>query len=250
MIKAGGPYYLWHPDKDMHFAAVPRNGTAKDIKWFRGPAMGVGHTMNAFRTGNTLHFDATVYNGNMFTFFPVAKSGVVDYPPPSVGDGQTPVPPFLTRLSFDLAGNTSDFARAVALEDAGRDAEDWTIAYQGRPYRHGYLIVRPRMDANRTANLESAVGHIDHRPVPESVGARHESLGARAAVRAARPGRCRKGKGGCSSSSIGSTRTATTWSFSMRRRSRPVRWRRCACRSRCARRFTAAGFRRSRLKMT
>jgi carotenoid cleavage dioxygenase-like enzyme len=140
---------------------VPRYGTAKDIKWFRGPAMGVGHTMNAFRSGNTVHLDATVYDGNMFTFFPVAKNGVVDYPPPSAGDGQAPVPPILSRLSFDLDGNSGDFTRTVLARMPG-EMPRTDDRIQGRAYRHGYLIVRPRIDANRAANLESAIGHVDH----------------------------------------------------------------------------------------
>ena len=161
VIKAGGPFYRWHPEKEIHFAVVPRNGTARDILWYRGPAQGVGHTMNAFVEGNKLHFDVTAYAGNMFTFFPIAKSGVLDYPPPSVGDGQTPVPPFLTRLSFDLSGRTSEFERRVLLKMPGEmpkmDDRD-----QGYAYRHGYLIVRPRFDPNRMSNLESAIGHVDH----------------------------------------------------------------------------------------
>ncbi len=161
VIKAGGPYYLWYPEKGMHFAAVPRRGSAKDIQWFHGPAMGIGHTMNAFRTGNTLHFDGTAYAGNMFSFFPVAKPGVLDYPQPSVGDGQTAVPPILSRVSLRLDSGSSDFTQTPLIGMAGEmpRADD---RYQGRPYRHGYLIVRPRVDANRLATLESGIGHIDH----------------------------------------------------------------------------------------
>ncbi len=52
VLKKGGPFYQWHPDKESVFAILPRRGKANDIRWFRGPAASAGHMMNAVSEGD------------------------------------------------------------------------------------------------------------------------------------------------------------------------------------------------------
>ena len=145
VIKKGGPYYEWHPDKEVHVALVPRRGgSAKDIRWFRGPAASAGHMMNAFREGSKVHLDVCYYEGNCFPFFPTPQ-----------GVHTEMVMPFLKRLTFDLADGSTGFEKRQLLASPC-EMPRTDDRYQGRPYRHGYVI------GGRTPDGSSGTGHIDH----------------------------------------------------------------------------------------
>ena len=145
VIKKGGPFYQWHPDRHTAVAVFPRRGGEHEIRWFRGPPSSAGHMMNAAMEGSKLHLDLCLYQGNCFPFFPTPD-----------GKETAPVPPFLTRMTFDLAGNSDAFAlrQLSAMPGEMPRTDD---RYQGRPYRNGYLIC---FGPDRAAG--SMVGHIDH----------------------------------------------------------------------------------------
>jgi len=143
VVKAGGPYYQWHPDEQVHVALVPRYGKAEDIRWFKGPAGSAGHMMNAHREGSKIHLDLCYYEGNCFPFFTTPQ-----------GEETAPVPPFLTRMTFDLASNEDGFEtrRILGMPCEMPRTDD---RYQGRPYRYGFVIARA-MDGS------SGIGRFDH----------------------------------------------------------------------------------------
>jgi carotenoid cleavage dioxygenase len=149
VLKRGGPFYQWHPDKQSHFAVFPRRGDAREIRWFRGPAVSAGHMMNAFSDGSKVHLDLCLYDGNCFEFFPSYD-----------GSPWKPAPPILTRLTFDLASGSETYEARPLLTTAG-EMPRCDDRYNGRPYRHGYLMCRPP-DAPAGALGLSAVGHVDH----------------------------------------------------------------------------------------
>lgn len=142
VVKAGGPYYQWHPDEDVHVAILPRYGSAKDIRWFRGPAASAGHMMNAFREGAKIHLDLCLYDGNCFPFFPTPT-----------GETTAMVPPFLTRLTFDLDSKHTEFEKRRLLNNVC-EMPRTDDRYQGQPYQHGYVISR-QLDGS------SGIGHIN-----------------------------------------------------------------------------------------
>jgi carotenoid cleavage dioxygenase-like enzyme len=143
VLKAGGPYYQWHPDKETHVALVPRHGSARDIRWFKGPAMSAGHMMNAHREGSKVHLDLCLYEGNCFPFFPTPT-----------GEVTAPVPPFLTRMTLDLARNDGHIEKRRLLANIC-EMPRTDDRYQGQPYQHGYVIVNRGMDGS------SGIGHVD-----------------------------------------------------------------------------------------
>jgi len=143
-VKQGESFFQWNPDQETHVALVPRYGSAKDIRWFKGPATSAGHMMNAYREGQKVHLDVCLYQGNCFPFFKTPA-----------GEVTAPVPPFLTRLTFDLARNDDGFDSAK-LSMAPCEMPKTDDRYQGRPYRYGYAIVY------RSADGSSATGRIDH----------------------------------------------------------------------------------------
>lgn len=142
-IKKGGAYYQWHADKETMVAVVPRGGTKEDIRWFRGPATSAGHMMNAFQDGSKVCLDLCLYDGNCFPFFPTPD-----------GRNTEPVPPILTRMTFDLARNDEAFEKrpimAIPCEMPRTDDR-----IQGRPYEKGYVIT------GRSEDGSSVIGCVD-----------------------------------------------------------------------------------------
>jgi carotenoid cleavage dioxygenase len=143
-IKKGGTYYQWHPDKETVVAVVPRHGKPGDIRWFRGASTSAGHMMNAFEEGSKVHLDLCLYEGNCFPFFATPQ-----------GQHTEPVPPILTRMTFDLARNDDAFdKRPIIRIPCEMPRTDDRI--QGKPYRYGYVITGRDPEAGT-----SCVGRID-----------------------------------------------------------------------------------------
>jgi carotenoid cleavage dioxygenase-like enzyme len=142
-VKEGGAFYQWRPDQETMIALVPRRGDASGIRWFRGTATSAGHMMNAFQEGTNVHLDLCLYEGNCFPFF--TAPGAEETPP---------VPPFLTRLSMDLARNDDAFEK-TPLSPVPSEMPRTDDRYQTRPYKHGYMIVY------RSADGSSSTGRID-----------------------------------------------------------------------------------------
>jgi len=150
VVKKGGPYFQWHPDKEIHVALVPRYGSAKDIRWFRGPSGSAGHMMNAFREGSKIHLDLCFYEGNCFPFFPTPEGVHTD-----------PVLPYLTRMTFDLESGSSSFERRRILENSC-EMPRTDERYQGRPYRHGFIICDRKPDGSSSiGRFEPHTGKLD-----------------------------------------------------------------------------------------
>ena len=149
-IKRGGPFYEWHPDEASHYAVFPRRGTAREIRWFRGPAVSAGHMMNAYDDGDAVHLDLCLYDGNCFEFFPSHD-----------GSPFKPAPPILTRLSFDLAGAGESYGSRVLAPVPG-EMPRCDDRYTGKPYRYGYMICRSKAAAAAGELAPSVLGRIDH----------------------------------------------------------------------------------------
>lgn len=148
VLKKGGTFYEWHPDQPTMYAILPRRGTAEDIRWFKGPATSAGHMMNAFTEGAKVHLDICLYHGNCFPFFP-AKDGSFT----------TPVPPQLTRLTFDMTSNTDDFESDLLLAAPG-EMPRMDDRYMGKKNRYGFLICRPA-DAKVGDTVTANIGRFD-----------------------------------------------------------------------------------------
>src|SRR4029450_11501561 len=74
---AGRPAYAWARGKAAFVGVMKRGGAAEDIRWFRGEACYVFHTMNAWEEGDRIVAD--VMQREALALFPAA-------------DG-TPIPP-------------------------------------------------------------------------------------------------------------------------------------------------------------
>ena len=150
VVKKGGPYYQWYPEKETVVAIIPRRGTADQIRWFRGSALSAGHMMNAVTEGNKVHLDLCLYQGNCFDFFPTHD-----------GTPYKPCPPQLTRMTFDLDRNDEAFETNLLLGSPG-EMPKCDDRFMGKPYRYGYMICRSPDSRSGDMSLGS-IGCYDHK---------------------------------------------------------------------------------------
>lgn len=132
-VRSGGRFYAYDPAVPSMWGVMAREGSVRDIRWFKIPGITIGHIMNAFTEGGVVHVDATVAHGNVFSFFPSVSGEKAD--PES---GATTI----TRLSFDL--NATD-ARAVTLttfDGALGDMPRLDERFAMSKYRYGYFASR------------------------------------------------------------------------------------------------------------
>jgi carotenoid cleavage dioxygenase-like enzyme len=94
-IAAGGVHWVWEPEQGTVVGIMPRGGSVKDLRWFRGPARSFFHFMNAHDEGDRVHIDFGVMDEAFFPFIREA-SGLEGPGGPGPNSG-------FVRWTFDLA---------------------------------------------------------------------------------------------------------------------------------------------------
>lgn len=94
-IAAGGVHWVWEPEQGTLVGIMPRGGSVKDLRWFRGPARSFFHFMNAHSEGDRVHIDFGVMDEAFFPFIREA-SGLEGPGVPGPNSG-------FVRWTFDLA---------------------------------------------------------------------------------------------------------------------------------------------------
>ncbi|MEO6388686.1 MAG: carotenoid oxygenase family protein [Croceibacterium sp.] len=59
-LQSGEPMWDWQPSYPTMVAILPRDGDARDIRWFKGPSRNTLHFNNAVDVGNTIQMDLPV----------------------------------------------------------------------------------------------------------------------------------------------------------------------------------------------
>lgn len=140
----GQSAYAWEPERGAHIGIMPRDGTPAQMRWFRGDACYVFHTMNAWEDGNLIHADVLQYdNPPMFN-------------PGASGPGTRAR---LCRWTFDMAGNSDQFSRTW-LDDLGGEFPRHDERHAMQRYRHGFFVAR--MHEETTRSTYDTLVHIDH----------------------------------------------------------------------------------------
>jgi carotenoid cleavage dioxygenase-like enzyme len=104
----GRPPYAWEPDKGAYVGVMKRNGSAKDIVWFRGESCYVFHVMNAWEEGDRVIADVMQFEEA--PLFPHPDGSRTD---PDKSRAR------LARWTFDLAGNTDRFQQTYLNDLTG-----------------------------------------------------------------------------------------------------------------------------------
>ena len=103
-IKAGGAHWVWEPEQGSVVGIMPRDGSVKDIRWFKGPPKCFFHFLNAFSEGDKVHMDVCASNMAVFPFIQEASGLNID-PRDMVGG--------LERWTFDLSRNEDSWETTV-----------------------------------------------------------------------------------------------------------------------------------------
>ena len=142
-LKRGGIAFQWEPSLDHVYIVIPRDGEAKDIRFFHAPDAMPGHVINAFDDGGKLYLDLPVASDNVFWFFPDK-------------DGKHPAPPQIrtdvTRWCFDMNDRHSKAVPAV-MSNLSAEFPHCDDRYVGRPYRYGFMQAS---DPTKPYNMDKA----------------------------------------------------------------------------------------------
>ena len=93
-LQAGKLHWGWDRTLPSMIGIMPRDGEAKDIRWFRGPERCMMHTFNAYSEGDKVVLHAPFYDSNFFPFF-----ANVDGSPWEPAKAKA----FVRRMTFDLS---------------------------------------------------------------------------------------------------------------------------------------------------
>lgn len=108
-IKAGGAHWAWDRTKESFIGIMPREGKAKDVRWFRARPCSVFHFINGFTEGSKVHVDMCVSDVPAFTF--MREAGGLHMPQHEVRGN-------LVRWTFDLS-KPADTPEETVLAPAG-----------------------------------------------------------------------------------------------------------------------------------
>jgi carotenoid cleavage dioxygenase-like enzyme len=128
-LRAGHLHWAWDKSMPTYWGFVPRAGDGSDVRWFKGPASVVMHTINAFDEGDKVIVDAPISDGNPFPFFPQI-------------DGAPWSPPLarhtLRRLEFNLASAGDGYVERILDPTDVVDLARIDDRYLSLPYRYVY----------------------------------------------------------------------------------------------------------------
>lgn len=166
-MRKGGAHFAWDDGRETWLAVLPRKGTAKDVRYFRGPARWSFHTMNAFDEGTRIHIDLTVSEINGFSYLPNADGKAWD---PEKARS------YLTRWTCDMADDSERFVEqrlsAMPSDFYKCDPRRATL-----PYRWGFMAAKdpdaPRVPGapDTVFNTIAAIDHQSGRVHSYFVGA-------------------------------------------------------------------------------
>lgn len=129
-LEAGNIHWAWDDTLPFYTAVLPRDGDAKDVRWYRGSKGAAVHTLNAVTEGNRLVLDAPVSDGNPFPFFP-NKDGAPFDPQKAMST--------IRRWTFDLGPNADTWHEENLFPQAPGALGRIDDRFIARPYRYAYM---------------------------------------------------------------------------------------------------------------
>jgi len=125
-MKNNRPPYAWEPDKGAYVGVMRRDGSTKDIVWFRGESCYVFHVMNAWEDGQRIVADVMQY----------AEPPLLSHPDGRPTD-RAKSHARLCRWTFDLSGTTDRFQQEYC-DDISGEFPRIDDRSAGLAYRHGW----------------------------------------------------------------------------------------------------------------
>jgi carotenoid cleavage dioxygenase len=139
--------YAWEPEKGGYVGVMKRNGSAKDIVWFRAESCYVFHVMNAWEEGNRIIADVMQFE----------EAPLFNHPDGSKTDPAKSRARYC-RWTFDLAGNTDRFTQTY-LDDLTGEFPRIDDRRAGQANSHGwYACANPDLPM---FGALSGIVHVD-----------------------------------------------------------------------------------------
>jgi carotenoid cleavage dioxygenase-like enzyme len=151
-LKAGNCHWGWDPSRPSMIGVLPRDGDAKDVRWFKGKARAMVHVLNARTDGNIVTLYAAHVDGAFMPFMPYFKS--VDGSPLK-GTGA-----LFRKYTIDLGSSRDTYEEEVLWETPVQDIARIDTRFMTLPNRYGYSgyndASKP-FDERRGGNLRGRV---------------------------------------------------------------------------------------------
>jgi carotenoid cleavage dioxygenase-like enzyme len=152
-LKQGKVHWGWDSTKPSYVGVVPREGEAKDIRWFKGPERATVHTLNARTEGEKVILEAAIYDSNPFPFFPPIDGSPWD---PQKARA------YIRRNTFNLNSKDDGFTEEKLFQMNVSDLGRVDDRYLSLPYRYAFTAYsdpkRPFNEA-RAGNLKGRVNN-------------------------------------------------------------------------------------------
>jgi carotenoid cleavage dioxygenase len=103
-LRARKIHWEWDRRAPTMFGILPRDGDARDVRWFRGPERAIVHTFNARTEGDRVILEAPIFDTNPFPFFPFADGSKWD---PAKSHS------LIRRLTFDMNGKDDGYREEI-----------------------------------------------------------------------------------------------------------------------------------------
>ncbi|MDE3110257.1 MAG: carotenoid oxygenase family protein, partial [Acidobacteriota bacterium] len=152
-LKEGKVHWGWDSTKPAYVGIIPRDGEAKDVRWFKGPERATVHTLNARTEGDTVILEAPIFDSNPFPFFPSVDGSAWD---------ASKARAYIRRNTFNLNSKDDGFTEEKLFEMNVSDLGRVDDRYLTHPYRYAYTAYADRerkFDQWRAGNLQGRVNN-------------------------------------------------------------------------------------------
>lgn len=152
-LREGKVHWGWDQTLPSMVGIMPRDGDAKDLRWFRGPERCMMHTLNAVSEGDKVTLYAPFYDSNFFPFF-----GNIDGSPWDPSKARC----FFRKLTFDLSSSSDTWEEEILFPQQVGDLAKIDNRFLTLPARYAFTSfadpTKP-FDEERAGNLQGRVSN-------------------------------------------------------------------------------------------
>ena len=129
-LAAGNIHWAYDATLPSYVGILPRDGDAKDLRWYKNPKGAAIHTLNAITEDNKLVLDAPVSDGNPFPFFEDLSGAPWD---PQLGMST------IRRWTFDLNAKDGGWQEENLFPTAFGGLGRIDDRFASLPYQYAYM---------------------------------------------------------------------------------------------------------------
>ena len=127
-LKAGKSHWGWDASLPSYYGIIPRDGEAKDMRWFKGPERALVHTVNAVTEGDKVIMEAPVVEGNPWPWFHDIH-----------GAPFKPMDYTIRRFTFDLNSKDDGYTEEILFKTPVTSFTRIDDRFMTLPYRYTYV---------------------------------------------------------------------------------------------------------------